>query len=107
MKESGELVCRVQGANEMICTLPSSETMCRIIAGDPTALPLMFRDLALRGFLVSVGIFAAGERNVMRGIGYGMGGAAGIEAFVIAYSWWINRGRTPPQVWPASGLSHM
>lgn len=81
--------------HELICTLPSSETACRIASGDPTALPLLFRDLVLRGFLVASGIavvaLATGEKSPRKIIGYGMAGAAGIEMFVIGYSCWINR----------------
>ena len=73
-----------------VCTLPSSETACRIVHGDIKALPNMFRDTAMRGLLVSIGIVAVGERDAYKIIGYGLGGAAAIEAFVLAYSLWVN-----------------
>lgn len=79
--------------NGVCPALPSSTTVHKLFAGDEHALGLLVRDFAVRCALVSVGCYLMGLRGdaLMRAA---IGGAGGIEAFVMIYAWWdIGRAR--------------
>jgi len=83
--------------NGVCPALPSSTTAYRVVAGDTSALWLLLRDAAGRAGLVGVGAYAAGVRgeNLWRA---SIGGALGIEAFVLAYAYWqTRRAQATPQ----------
>jgi len=64
-------------------TLPSSETAYRVWKGEPIAPLLLLRDLAFRGFLIALGMYAVGYRkNVIQSA---LAGSASIEFFVLSY----------------------
>jgi len=75
--------------NEQCAALPSSNTAARIWDGDPAAFPTILRDLALRGLLISTGMYLAGARGKPL-IVQALAGSAVIEGFVLA---WIGYDR--------------
>lgn len=84
--------------NGVCPTLPSSTTAYRIVEGDPGALLLVVRDVAVRSALIAIGIYwLAGLRGekLMRAA---IGGGVTIEAFALAWAWWQmrqSRAQTP------------
>jgi len=80
-------------------SLPSSETANAVLDGEPGSLVLLGRDLAVRGALVTTGVYLVdrffyGERDVKRSFARGLGGAAAIEVFVLmwmTYKKWHHR----------------
>lgn len=65
-------------------TLPSSSAVDKLMNGDAWAIPAVVLSTALRAGLISAGAYLAGVRgtDVAKA---GIGGALGIEAFVLGY----------------------
>lgn len=80
MSDSGEV-------NGQCATLPSSVTAYRVIGGDPDGIALLARDFVGRSFLVAVGAYAMGLRGDAL-YKAAIGGAGGIELFVLGYAYW-------------------
>ena len=72
------------GGDACEATLPSSSAVDRLFDGDPWAIPAVIMSTGLRGALIGAGAYVAGVRgsDVLKAA---VGGALGIEAFVIAY----------------------
>jgi hypothetical protein len=75
--------------SDYVCeaTLPSSSAVDALYNGDPWAIPAVLLSTALRGCLIGAGAYVAGVRGVNVGRA-AVGGALGIEAFVIGYVGW-------------------
>lgn len=63
--------------------LPSSNTAYRFWAGDPKAVPLVFRDWIARAAIIGTGLYIAGAREHL--LKYSLAGAAAIEVFVLVW----------------------
>ena len=64
-------------------SLPSSESVARLVSGDPLAIPLIARDLVTRAAMIGAGMYIAGQReNLVRNA---LAGSAAIESFVILW----------------------
>lgn len=76
--------------NGVCPTLPSSTAAYRMIAGDEHALGSVVLSTAGRAALVGAGAWVAGVRGrqLWRAA---LGGAIGIEVFVLLYAWWQLR----------------
>lgn len=72
--------------NSTCATLPSSNAAADFIQGKPGALGHVVLSTGLRAVLISLGIYAAGERDTKRLAKYSVGAAVAIEAFVL---WWV------------------
>ena len=87
------LLFRPAGQTQMQCEpcpkLPSSNTAHRLWAGDPWGIPLVARDVLLRGAIIGAGLYLAGEREHL--VRYSLFGAAAIETFVLL---WVGAQRT-------------
>lgn len=75
------------------CTLPSADSACRLMGGDLSALPTAALHTAGRALIISVGIFAAGERDPKALARYSLGAALAIEAFALAWAAAHHSGR--------------
>lgn len=72
-------------------SLPSSDSAYAAVTGQPGAWLGVARDLVLRGGLIWVGLAAydaaTGTRDEHR-LAHAVAGSTGIEAFVLAWTWW-------------------
>lgn len=70
--------------------LPSGSSASALIGGDWSALPLAVGHTLLRSMLVGTGLLVAGEReHVIRNA---VAGSLAIEAFVLGWAAWLQRG---------------
>lgn len=84
------------GGGRPICpSLPSSAAAYDLVQGKPGALVHVLATTLGRVFLIGVGMALLGERkNLARNA---LGGALGIEAFVLAFAAWKCRGADSSQ----------
>lgn len=68
------------------CTLPSATSACDLMGGDIKALPRAAFHTLGRALLISVGVYAAGERDASKLAKYSLGAALAIEAFALAWA---------------------
>lgn len=71
----------------LVCpTLPSSESAYNLVTNPSIGTALVVgRDTLVRGALIAIGMYIAGERKHL--VRNALGGAIAIEAFVLAYTW--------------------
>jgi hypothetical protein len=70
-------------------SLPSSECAYKLVQGDWSQLPACVLTTAGRAVLIGAGMALLGERqNLVRNA---IGGALGIEAFVLAFAYWKTK----------------
>lgn len=71
-------------------TMPSSDTVARVMQGDKSAIPLLFRDFIARASFVGVGAYVAGLRDEKL-IKAAFAGAFMIEISVVAWVYHNNK----------------
>jgi hypothetical protein len=72
--------------------LPSGQAAFDLVAGDPAALPRVLGFTAARAGLIALGLLAFGEKDSREHlIRHSIGGACGIEVFVLAWALWKKR----------------
>lgn len=72
-------------------TLPSAQSAAALVRGEPGSFLRVLGHTGGRALLIGVGLAVVGEREHL--LKYSIAGALGIEAFVLAYTYYQQRGR--------------